>query len=130
VSAKRRNRSAGRSGGSSGAAGASRPVPPGDTFYTPGASGLRREVERRSAVPLVWLHNAPRLLLPAAMGAVLIAGLVLSGLLGALLLALLAAFFGWLAFLTWPRLRSGERAMRIAAIAVLLGLGVLQSGLF
>ncbi|WP_408648553.1 DUF6703 family protein [Streptomonospora mangrovi] len=108
----------------------SRPLPAGDSFYTPGAGRLRREVERRSAVPLVWLHNAPRLLLPATMAVVLIAGLVLPGVAGALLLALLAAFFGWLAFLAWPRLRGGERAMRVGVVAVLLVLGVLQSGLF
>ncbi|MDA0564035.1 hypothetical protein LG943_06800 [Streptomonospora sp. S1-112] len=105
-------------------------MPAGDSFYTPGAGRLRREVERRSAVPLVWLHNAPRLLLPATMAVVLIAGLVLPGVAGALLLALLAAFFGWLAFLAWPRLRGGERAMRVGVVAVLLVLGVLQSGLF
>nr|WP_131102188.1 DUF6703 family protein [Streptomonospora litoralis] len=105
-------------------------MPPGDTLYTPGSGRFRQEVERRSAVPLVWLHNAPRLLLPAVMGAALIAGLVLPGALGTLPLVLIAAFFAWLAFLTWPRLRTGERAMRVVAIAVLLGLGVLQTGLF
>nr|WP_155998891.1 DUF6703 family protein [Streptomonospora sp. PA3] len=105
-------------------------MPQGDAFYTPGAGRLRQEIERRSAVPLIWLHNAPRLLLPAVMGAVLIAGLVLAGVVGALLLGLLALFFAWLAFLTWPRLRGAERITRVAAIAVLLGLGLLQSGLF
>ncbi|GAB3459728.1 hypothetical protein GCM10027570_44070 [Streptomonospora sediminis] len=131
MAAKRKNRAAGRPRSSTaGAAGASRPLPSGDTFYTPGASRLRSEVERRSAAPLVWLHNAPRLLLPAVMGAVLIAGLALAGAVGAVLLVLLAAFFGWLAYLTWPRLRTGERAMRAGAVAVLLGLGVVQSGLF
>ncbi|WP_398694710.1 DUF6703 family protein [Streptomonospora wellingtoniae] len=129
VAAKRRKPASGRPS-DQGATGAPRPLPAGDTFYTPGASRLRREIERRSAVPLVWLHNAPRLLLPAVMGVVLIAGLVLAGLAGAVLLVLLAAFFGWLAFLTWPRLRGGERIMRVAAVAVLLGLGLLQSGLF
>nr|WP_052809787.1 DUF6703 family protein [Streptomonospora alba] len=105
-------------------------MPPGDTLYTPGAGPLRRDIERRSAVPLVWLHNAPNLLLPAVVGAVLIAGLVVAGVVGAVLLALLAAFFGWLAFLAWPRLRGGERAMRVVAVGVLLGLGLLQSGQF
>ncbi|KIH98520.1 hypothetical protein LP52_12495 [Streptomonospora alba] len=130
MSAKRNKRGASRSTGRDGAAGASRPLPPGDTLYTPGAGPLRRDIERRSAVPLVWLHNAPNLLLPAVVGAVLIAGLVVAGVVGAVLLALLAAFFGWLAFLAWPRLRGGERAMRVVAVGVLLGLGLLQSGQF
>ncbi|GAA4888358.1 DUF6703 family protein [Streptomonospora salina] len=130
MSAESDRRRTGRSAGHDGAAGASRPLPQGDTFYTPGAGRVRREIERRSAVALVWLHNAPGLLLPATVGAVLIAGLVVSGVIGAALLVLLAAFFGWLAFLAWPRLRSGERAMRVVAVGVLLGLGLLQSGVF
>jgi len=106
----------------------SRPLPQGDAFYTPGAGRLRREIERRSAVPLVWLHQAPRWILPTCMAGVFLAGLLLSGPLGALLLALLALFFSWLAFLAWPSLRTGERAMRVVVIGVLLVFGVLQSG--
>lgn len=108
----------------------SRPLPKGDTLYTPGATRMRREIERRSAVPLVWLHNAPRWLLPAAMALAFVGGLVLSGVAGATLLTLLAVFFGWLAYLAWPNLRQGERAMRVAAVSVLFALGLLQSGVF
>ncbi|TDQ52040.1 DUF6703 family protein [Actinorugispora endophytica] len=107
-----------------------RPLPEGGSFFTPGASPLRRAVERRSAVPLVVLHNAPRWVLPVGMVGVLFAGLLLAGIAGALLLALLAAFIGWLAFLAWPRLRRPERATRCVVVATLLGLGVLQSGVF
>ncbi|MFW5419560.1 hypothetical protein J0910_23370 [Nocardiopsis sp. CNT-189] len=106
----------------------SRPLPQGDSFYTPGAGRLRREIERRSAVPLVWLHQAPRWILPAGMAGVFLAGLLLSGPAGALLLGLLALFFSWLAFLAWPSLGGGERAMRVVVIGVLLVFGVLQSG--
>lgn len=107
----------------------SRPLPEGASFYTPDASPLRRAVERRSAVPLVLLHNAPRWVLPVAMVGVFFAGLLLSGVTGALLLAVLAAFFGWLAFLAWPRLRLPERIMRCVVVATLLGLGTVQSGI-
>ncbi|RNL86246.1 hypothetical protein EFW17_06285 [Halostreptopolyspora alba] len=105
-------------------------MPKGDTFYTPSATRLRHEIERRSAAPLVWLHNSPRWLLPAAMALVFVGGLALSGVAGAALLTLLAAFFGWLAYLAWPNLRQGERAMRVVAVSVLLALGLLQSGVF
>ncbi|MBB4930342.1 hypothetical protein F4561_001162 [Lipingzhangella halophila] len=121
------NRSAPRSGGDPPH---SRRLPNGDTFYTPDANQLRREIERRSAVPLVWLHNAPRWLLPATMAAVFVGGLLLSGVAGAVLLAVLAAFFGWLAYLAWPNLRRGERTMRVIVVATLFGLGLLQSGVF
>nr|WP_046469075.1 DUF6703 family protein [Allosalinactinospora lopnorensis] len=105
-------------------------MPQGDTFYTPDAGPLRREIERRSAVPLVWLHNAPRWILPVSMAAVFVGGLLLAGIAGAVLLTLLAAFFGWLAFLAWPNLRTGERAMRVIVIVTLVTLGLLQSGAF
>ncbi|RCV52717.1 DUF6703 family protein [Marinitenerispora sediminis] len=105
-----------------------RPLPEGDAFFTPEAGALRRAVERRSAVPLVWLHNAPRWVLPVGMAGVFIAGLLIAGLIGAVLLAVLALFFAWLAFLAWPRLRGGERAMRVVVVATLTGLAVLQTG--
>lgn len=108
--------------------GRSRPLPEGDTFFTPNAGSVRREVERRSAVPLVWLHNAPRWILPVTMAAVFVTGLAFVGFAGAALLAVLALFFSWLAFLAWPRLRTGERVMRVGVVATLLVLGVLQSG--
>ncbi|CAM3721099.1 hypothetical protein GCM10009799_17790 [Nocardiopsis rhodophaea] len=124
---KRESTSRPRPGGTGSAP---RPLPPGESFFTPDASPLRQEIERRSAVPLVWLHTAPRWILPVAMAGVFVAGLLLAGLLGALLLALLAGFFAWLAFLAWPGLRGGERAMRAVVVATLLALGLLQSGLF
>ncbi|MFC7328984.1 DUF6703 family protein [Marinactinospora rubrisoli] len=105
-----------------------RPLPEGDTFFTPEAGALRRTVERRSAVPLVWLHNAPRWVLPVGMAVVFTAGLLAAGVVGAVLLGVLAVFFGWLAFLAWPRLRGGERAMRVVVVVTLLGLAVLQVG--
>ncbi|MEY9213305.1 hypothetical protein NI17_001430 [Thermobifida halotolerans] len=109
---------------------ADRRSPEGEPFFTPGASRLRRAVEERSAVPLLLLHNAPRWALPVAMVGVFFSGLLLSGIAGALLLTALAAFFGWLAYLAWPRLSRSERAMRCVVVAVLFGLGMLQSGIF
>nr|WP_246062074.1 DUF6703 family protein [Haloactinospora alba] len=87
-------------------------------------------MERRSAVPLLVLHNAPRWTLPVTMAVVFIVGLLAAGVVGAVLLAALGGFFGWLAFLAWPNLRSRDRAMRVAVILILLSLGILQSGLF
>lgn len=99
-------------------------------FYTPGAGGFRHAVERRSAVPLVWLHQAPRWILPAAMAGVLLGGLLLEGIPGAALLVLLAVFIGWLAFLAWPALSTGQRTLRCAALVVLVGLALARVGLF
>lgn len=106
-----------------------RPMPKGDSFYTPGAGPLRHAIERNSAVPLVWLHNAPRWILPVGMALAFIGGLLLAGVAGAVLLCLLALFIGWLAFLAWPTLPSGGRAARVVVVVVLVALGGLQSGL-
>ncbi|WP_017536653.1 DUF6703 family protein [Nocardiopsis halophila] len=106
---------------------ARRPLPKGGSFFTPGAGPLRRRIEQASAVPLVWLHQAPRWILPVAMAGVFIAGLLLAGPLGGLLLVVLAAFIGWLAFLAWPGLRTGERAMRLLVVGGLAAMGAIQA---
>lgn len=107
-----------------------RPLPPGETLYTPGAGALRHSIERRSALPLVWLHQTPGWFLPLVLAALLLGGLLVSGPLGAVLLALLAAVIGWLAFLAWPRLERGHRTVRCVAVTVLAVLAVTQTGLF
>ncbi|GHC89226.1 hypothetical protein GCM10007079_35020 [Nocardiopsis terrae] len=104
--------------------GPGRPLPPGDSLFTPGAGRLRREVERRSAVPLVWLHQRPRWLPPAVLGALFVAGLTAPGWLGALCLLLVVVSFLWLAFLTWPSLNRQQRIPRILMVSVVLVLAV------
>lgn len=104
--------------------GPGRPLPPGDALFTPGAGRLRREVEQRSAVPLVWLHQRPRWLPPVVLGALFIAGLMAPGALGALCLLLVAVFFLWLAFLTWPSLNRQQRVPRVLMLLVVLVLAV------
>ncbi|RKS10086.1 hypothetical protein DFP74_5838 [Nocardiopsis sp. Huas11] len=101
-----------------------RPLPDGDAFYTPGAGPFRAAVERRSAVPLVWLHRQPRWMLPLALGALFIAGLMAPGLLGALCLLVVTVFFSWLAFLTWPTLAPQQRVPRVIMVVVVLVLTV------
>ncbi|QUX27928.1 hypothetical protein KGD83_22040 [Nocardiopsis akebiae] len=88
------------------------------------AGGLRRAVEERSAVPLVWLHQGPRWLAPLVVGALFIAGLVAPGPVGAVCLLLVAAFVAWLAFLTWPSLGGQPRAARVLMVVVVLVLAV------
>ncbi|CAL9411148.1 hypothetical protein SUDANB121_01672 [Nocardiopsis dassonvillei] len=101
-----------------------RPLPPGDSLYTPGAGPVRRAVERRSAVPLVWLHRSPRWLTPLLLGVLFVAGLLAPGLAGALCLLPVALFLAWLAFLAWPSLDSRQRAPRVLVVAVIAVLAV------
>lgn len=103
-----------------------RPLPKGGAMYTPGASGLRKGVERRSAVPLAFLYQLPRWALPIGLAALLIAGLAIGGVGGAVLILVLTAFLGWLAYLSWPSIAPQSRLLRVAAAVVLIVLAVVQ----
>ncbi len=84
-------------------------------------------MERSSARPLVWLHQQPAWLPPVVLAVLLIAGLAVPGWLGAAALVLVAAFLGWLAALTWPRLAPGGRLLRLAAVAAVLVVAIIQA---
>lgn len=91
----------------------------------PPATGARREVERRSAVLLVWLSQRPRWLVPLATAA-LLAGVVFlpSGpALGCLVVVV--ALVGWLSYLSWPAVAGPQRLVRVATLLLLLAVGVL-----
>lgn len=59
--------------------------------------------------------------------ALMLAGSFLGGWLGALLLLLPVLFLSWLLYLTWPRLRTPERAMRLAVLALVVAIAVTQA---
>jgi hypothetical protein len=104
-----------------------RPLPRGNSFYTPGASDTRRQMEQSSARPLVWLHQQPVWLPPAVVAILLVVGLAVPGWLGAGALVLVAAFLGWLAALSWPRLNRGGRLLRLASVAAVLVVAIIQA---
>jgi len=87
----------------------------------------RRSLEQRSAAPLLYLRQLPRWLLPALLAVLLVAGLAVRGWAGTAVLCAVAAFLGWLACLSWPRLTGSGRLGRAAAIAALLALAALQA---
>lgn len=103
-----------------------RPLPKGDTFFTPGATGLRREVERRSAASLVYLHQLPRWVLPLVLVAVLITGFAVPGWGGAAAFAVLAALLGWFSYLSWPSLTGTTRLLRAVVITAVLVAAIYQ----
>jgi hypothetical protein len=95
----------------------------------PGPDDLRarRALTELSARPLLYLRQLPGWLVPLALAALLIAGLALRGWPAAAALAVLAAFLGWLAALSWPTLRGRERLLRAAAITAVLAVAVIQA---
>ena len=90
-------------------------------------SERRRSAEQRSAVPLLYLRHLPAWVPPIVLAALFVAGLALRGWAGAVALCAVAAFLGWLAYLSWPRLAGPGRLGRVAAIVFLLGLAAFMA---
>src|SRR5512135_80704 len=95
---------------------AQRPLPRAQTWYTPGASPLRRSVERASAPLLVYLHRLPRLLVALAQLALLLLGVLLPPVVALVPLALFVAFVGWLGYISWPAVSTAQRALRVGVV--------------
>ncbi|MCC5575925.1 hypothetical protein IMZ11_09775 [Microtetraspora sp. AC03309] len=110
--------------------GAKRPLPPGEQFFTPGATGLRRAVERRSATVLVFLFQLPRWVIPVVMVALMLTGVVVADWRGGLAVLPVLAFVLWLAYMSWPSLRAGGRLLRVALVTFLVLLAATRFGLF
>jgi hypothetical protein len=104
-----------------------RPLPAGQSLFTPGASAARAATERRSARVLLFLHQLPAWTAPVALAVLLVAGLAVRGPGGAAALLGVAAVLGWLASISWPRLSAGGRLGRLATLALALGLAIWQA---
>ncbi|WP_026115627.1 DUF6703 family protein [Nocardiopsis kunsanensis] len=92
------------------------------------AGRMRGAVERRSAVPLLWLHQLPGWVTPLALGLLFVAGLMIPvGPLGAVCLMLVALFMVWLAYLTWPSLSRQQKAPRTLMVLVVLVLAIART---
>jgi hypothetical protein len=84
-------------------------------------------VERRSGAHLVFLRQLPPWVVPIMVAVLLIAGLAVHGWIGAAALCVVAAFIGWLGYLSWPALTTTGRIGRAAAVACMLALAVFQA---
>jgi hypothetical protein len=104
-----------------------RPLPKGSSLYTPNASAARQAAERRSARPLLYLHQLPRWVPPVVLALLLVVGLAVKGPGGGAALCALAVVLGWLAALSWPRLTAGGRAGRLLTVLVLLAIAGYQA---
>jgi len=87
----------------------------------PATSTARRELNRRSAGPLVILHRMPTWLVPVLLAVLLVAGLALPFRAAGILLLVIAAFLGWLLALSWPITSPGGRVLRVVTLVALVG---------
>ncbi|GLW08642.1 hypothetical protein Misp01_37720 [Microtetraspora sp. NBRC 13810] len=107
-----------------------RPLPAGEQFFTPGATGLRKAVELRSAAPLVFLFGLPRWILPVVMVVLLLIGFAVPYWAGAVAVLPVIAFVGWLAYMSWPSLGAGGRLLRVALLTFLILVAADRFGAF
>lgn len=118
--------------GASGGAGrpTRRPLPKGEHFVTPGATGLRRAVEGGSATPLVFLYGLPRWIIPVVMVILLLVAFAVPDWRGGIAVLPVLGFVGWLAYMSWPSLGAWARLLRVALAAFLIVLAADRFGLF
>ncbi len=93
-------------------------------FLTPGAGRVRASVERRSATVVVWLAHQPRLV-PISVACVLfLVAIVTGGVLGGIVLLVIAAIMGWISYLSWPSVPGPLRLVRAIVLAGVVVLAV------
>lgn len=103
-----------------------RPLPKGNTLFTPDATQSRQELEQRSATALLWMHQMPRWLMPLLAGALLLVGITVSGWGGAIALLAVAVMLGWLAAISWPRLPAQGRLLRVGIIGAVVAIALVR----
>ena len=81
---------------------------------------VRLAVEKRSAPVLVLLTQQHKAVIPLVSVLLLIGGLALPVALGVVCLLLLAAFVGWLTYLSWPAIVGAARAVRLATLGLIV----------
>ena len=87
---------------------------------------VRRNIERASLPLITRLSHLPRAVPFLLMLALLVAGVVIAGPVGFVLMGIAASFVGWILYLSWPRLSGSERIMRLAVLLLAVVLAVVQ----
>ena len=72
------------------------------------------------------LSRLPRLLPSLILLILLVGGVLISGPIGFVLMGLAALFVAWVLYLSWPRLNTTERVMRLAVLLLAVAMAVIQ----
>jgi hypothetical protein len=112
----------------------SRPLPPPEARpSTPRAAAstgpglsLRERFEDFSRPILLRMQALPGFLIPVTLGTVLFFGLTLNAAWSGILLILIALFLFWLTAVSWPRITTGSRVLRVVVDVAVLVLGALK----
>lgn len=89
-------------------------------------SAFRRSVEQASLPALTALSKLPAWLPFLVLLLLLLGGGFLGGVVGWVLVTAAMLFILWLLYLSWPRMTTAERLMRVAVLLVFLVVAVTQ----
>ncbi len=87
---------------------------------------MRERFEDFSRPILVRMQALPGFLIPVTLGILLFFGLSLKAAWSGGLLVVIALFLFWLTAVSWPRITTGSRILRIVVDVAVLVLGVLK----
>lgn len=87
---------------------------------------LRPTVERASLPLITRLSGLPRAVPFLVMLALLVAGVLIGGPVGFVLMGVATVFVAWILYLSWPRLTGSERIMRLAVLLLAVAMAVVQ----
>lgn len=87
---------------------------------------MRHRIDHASLPLMTKLSRLPRLVPFLILLALLVAGVLISGQVGFVLMGLAAIFVAWVLYLSWPRLSGSERIMRLAVLLLAVAMAVVQ----
>jgi hypothetical protein len=87
---------------------------------------VRSRIDHASLPLMTELSRLPRLLPFLILLILLVAGVFISGPIGFVLMGLAALFVAWVLYLSWPRLNTTERVMRLAVLLLAVAMAVIQ----
>jgi prepilin signal peptidase PulO-like enzyme (type II secretory pathway) len=90
------------------------------------ALSFRSRLEHASAPWVERLNTVPRPVGLVVLVALLVVGIVAPRPWGGIAFLVVAAFLGWLLFLTWQRLTLPERLMRVAVLVLAVAVAVVR----
>ena len=89
-------------------------------------NSVRQRIDHASLPLMTELSRLPRLLPSLILLILLVAGVFISGPIGFVLMGLAALFVAWVLYLSWPRLNTTERVMRLAVLLLVVAMAVIQ----
>jgi len=87
---------------------------------------VRRRIDHASLPLVTRLSRLPKPVPFLILLALLVAGVLISGQLGFVLMGLAAIFVAWVLYLSWPRLSGSERIMRLAVLMLAVAMAAVQ----